>query len=66
MSAIGAMPAAPRIPNRKGDSAGASGTGGLKTYGTATAVPVLAKYMRDAKLKRGGSYKIDSLYEPVE
>jgi hypothetical protein len=61
MSAMGAMTAAPRIPNRKGESVGASGAGGLKTCNTTTTVFV--KYIA----RRGkDSYKVEPLNEPVE
>jgi len=64
MSAIGAIPAAPRIPNRKGDSVGASGAGGLKTCNTT--IQHQQKYMRKENWEEKESYEVESLYESVE
>ena len=64
MSASGATLAAPRILNRKGESVGASGAGGLKTC-NARRRSISKTYAR-GEIRREESYVVESLCEPVE
>ena len=58
------MPAAPRIPNRKGESVGTSGAGGLKTCNVRRCS--ISKIYAQGEIRREVSYEIESPYKPVE